>query len=158
MVLVRFIETATVPFVEREAAIGQVGQRHVVGDEEHRELGDEHLVDDTGGVVAVELGDDLVGQQQRWLVGHRHGESHPLGLTAGEVAGTMVGPVGHAEPLQQFERPDPGRAVVRRAPRTPAPARRSLAALRNGMRLSDCRAMPISSGPDPGARAARRDR
>jgi len=51
--------------------------------------------------LAIELSHDLVGQQERGIVGNRHSKCHSLGFAAGEMARNVLGPVRHAEALEQ---------------------------------------------------------
>ena len=131
--------------VQAECALGPAGELLVVGHVQHGQAalagGGEDELHDLGRGGGVELPDDLVGEQQVWLVGQRHGDRHPLRLSAGQLAGRMIHPVLEPELGQAARR---ARAEERRRGEPMASSTFSTA-VRNGMRLSDWRTMPIRS-------------
>ena len=76
----------------------------VVGGEDERrpealvEL--DHRVQDLVGVLGVEVGRRLVGQDDLGLLDHGPGDGDPLVLAARHLAGPGAGPVGQADPGQ----------------------------------------------------------
>ena len=95
-----------------------VGECDVVGDVEDGEVAGEHLVDDVAGRLAVELGDHLVGEQQRGSVGRRDRQCDSLCLATREVARQVAGPIADAEPLEQLVRPASCCAAIAYGPET----------------------------------------
>ena len=89
-----------------------------MGDQQHRRAGGlldvaEHL-HHLGLHGHVESGGRLVGDEDLRLVGDRHGDHGPLAHPAGILVGKLVDPTarfGHADQVEQFDRPGPGRLL-----------------------------------------------
>ena len=97
--------------VEDQDPVGEPGDdAEVVGDEQDRGAGAvadpvedvEHL----GLEGDVERGGRLVGDEQRGVVGERHGEHRPLAHPAGELVRVLVGPGGGVRDADQVEERD----------------------------------------------------
>ena len=89
----------------RSECVTQVCQSEVVGDvraQRCRRSGPRRSR--APAVSAVELRDNLVGEQNRRPVCDRHRKCHPLCLTTRQVPGNMFGTVTDIEPLEELAR------------------------------------------------------
>ena len=58
----------------------------------------------------VERGGRLIGDDEVWLAGQRHGDHHPLPHAAGKLVGILVKPplrIGHPHQFEHLQRPPP---------------------------------------------------
>src|SRR5215207_9080534 len=86
------VDDATV--CQEDHFVGMRGGHRVVGDHHDRlaELlhGARHEPQDLATRAAVEVAGWLVGEDHLWLAGERSGHRHPLLLTTGQLAGSVL--------------------------------------------------------------------
>jgi hypothetical protein len=81
---------------------------HVQDSEVALSGGREDHFHDARGSRGVELPNDLVSEEQVWLVGQRYGDRHSLRLAAGQLPWKMVHPMPESEIGQEFASPRGG--------------------------------------------------
>ena len=60
-------------------------------------------VEDLLGGIGVEVASGFVGPDYRRVTRERAGYGHPLLLAAGELVGTVVGPISQPDPFEHFQ-------------------------------------------------------
>src|SRR5262249_62374084 len=107
------------PAFQPQGAVAQAGQFLVVSDDDSgQSLFSLQLPDQSMNLISralIQISGRLVGQEQRWRINQRPGQSDPLPLAPRKLAGTMVGAPGQPDTTEQNVGPTGGDAFRRAA-------------------------------------------